>query len=132
MPSDGSVQGGRAPPGSVSAVRIPWQVTILLRNPAYGVPEYKPFCGGVILDHKTILTSAQCFYGKEDCCTPKNSFEDNCQEKLFTDLDALTPCNGELFAQNGKSFEVVAGVTQLFQDILGKPNAKAQVFLKYY
>ena len=105
MPSD----------GSASAVRIPWQVTILLRNPAYGVPEYKPFCGGVILDHKTILTSAQCFYGKEDCCTPKNSFEDNCQEKLFTDLDALTPCNGELFAQNADVF-VTAGATTLYKD----------------
>ena len=94
--------------------------------------EYKPFCGGVILDHKTILTSAQCFFGNEDCCTPRNSFDENCQEKLFTKDDMLKPCNGEHFAENGEIFgvvfEVVAGVTQLFQDILGKPNSKAQVF----
>ena len=122
--------------GSVSEFGIPWQVTILLRNPAYGVPEYKPFCGGVILDHKTILTSAQCFYGSERCCAPRNSDDKyggrGCK-RLFSDsTNSTVPCNGKSFAQNGKSFEVIAGVTQLFQDILNETNAKAQVILKYY
>ena len=131
--------------GTVSSFGIPWQVTIQVRNSAYGKLEYKPFCGGVILDHKTILTSAQCFFGNEDCCTPKNSGDENCKGKLFTDPPHCWPCrlpnieydctgkhfaeNYIKFAQNDEVFEVIAGVTHLFQDIQGNPNSKAQVFL---
>ena len=82
------------------------------------------------------MTSAQCFYGTEECCAPRNSDDKyaprGCKRLFLDSTNSTVPCNGKLFAQNGKSFEVIAGVTQLFQDILGEPNAKAQVILKYY
>ena len=48
--------------GQVAEAPIPWQVLILIYN--------KQFCGGTILDSKTILTAAHCF-------------EDSSPEKTF-------------------------------------------------
>ena len=100
---------------------IPWQVSINLRNSAYGQLSYKPFCGGVLLDHKTVLTAAQCFFGDEDCCTPKNSIDENCQALLFNitnnDFEGVRViCNGKYYRY--ADVFVTAGATSLYKNLI--------------
>ena len=112
---------------------IPWQVSINLRNSAYGQLSYKPFCGGVLLDHKTVLTAAQCFFGDEDCCTPKNSIDENCQALLFNitnnDFEGVPViCNGKYYRY--ADVFVTAGATTLYKDVIdaiGKQDPNIQV-----
>ena len=76
-----------------------------------------------MLDHKTVLTAAQCFFGDEDCCTPKNSIDENCEAELFTDDDTIATrhharvCDGKDFATAADVF-VTAGGTSLYKDIV--------------
>ena len=110
---------------------IPWQVSINLRNSAYGRLSYKPFCGGVLLDHKTVLTAAQCFFGDEDCCTPKNSIDENCQSLLFNittnDFEGVRViCNGKYYRY--ADVFVTAGATTLYKDVIDAIGCSSNAF----
>ena len=72
-----------------------------------------------MLDHKTVLTVAQCFFGDEDCCTPKNSIDENCQALLFNittnDFEGVRViCNGKYYRY--ADVFVTAGATTLYKD----------------
>ena len=49
--------------GQIAEEPIPWQAHMRLGNPT-GTFWY--FCGGTIIDSKTILTAAHCYYFRED------------------------------------------------------------------
>ena len=75
-----------------------------------------------MLDHKTVLTAAQCFFGDEDCCTPKNSFDENCQAELFSNHDTVDRrhraiCDGKDFATAADVF-VTTGATTLYKNVI--------------
>ena len=82
--------------GQTAPEPIPWQAHMRQGSPW----SFSYFCGGTILDAKTILTAAHCYYGKDlkdgsaqtafvESITLHESYDENTGHKLDNDLAIL-------------------------------------------